>query len=107
LLSPKTHDSCFINAHCAAGALAGGSSTASARQWGPRPQQRLTVRATAAHPSGAKVRHGAVVAKRDARFGVVVGRFNDLVTKLLLEGALGAFESHGATMENIEVGEGA
>ncbi len=30
------------------------------------------------------------------RFAIVVSRFNELVTKLLLEGALGAFERHGA-----------
>ncbi|GBF96660.1 6,7-dimethyl-8-ribityllumazine synthase [Raphidocelis subcapitata] len=62
-------------------------------------RRRTAVRAAA----GANVRHGAVVAKPGARFAVVVGRFNDLVTKLLLEGALGAFQSHGATMDNVEV----
>lgn len=56
-----------------------------------------------AHHSGANVRHGAVVARQEQRFGVVVGRFNDLVTKLLLEGALGAFQTHGADMKNVEV----
>lgn len=30
------------------------------------------------------------------RFAIVVSRFNELVTKQLLEGALGAFERHGA-----------
>lgn len=76
-----------------------------APQWARQQQQRrpcVTVQA-ATHTSGATVRHGAVVAKPGMRFGVVVGRFNDLVTKLLLEGALGAFETHGANMENIEV----
>ena len=32
----------------------------------------------------------------DLKFAIVVGRFNDLVTKLLLEGALDAFRRHGA-----------
>jgi hypothetical protein len=64
-----------------------------------RPQRRASVRALAA----SKPRHGAVVARPSARFGVVVGRFNDLVTKLLLEGAMGAFESHGASLDNVEV----
>jgi len=50
------------------------------------------------------VRHGSVVAKPEQRFGVVVGRFNDLVTKLLLEGAKGAFQAHGVSMSNVEVG---
>jgi 6,7-dimethyl-8-ribityllumazine synthase len=81
-----------------------------ARQWAPAAaQQRRAGAAHVAraggggHPSGANVRHGAVVAQPGMRFGVVVGRFNDLVTKLLLEGALGAFQSHGANMDNIEV----
>lgn len=49
------------------------------------------------------VRHGSVVAKPEQRYGVVVGRFNDLVTKLLLEGAKGAFTAHGVPMSNVEV----
>jgi hypothetical protein len=44
-----------------------------------------------------------VVAKPNHKFGVVVGRFNDLVTKLLLEGAMGAFESHGVDPSSVEV----
>ncbi len=48
---------------------------------------------------------GSVVAGKDMKFGVVVGRFNDLVTKLLLEGALEAFERHGASLDNVQVGE--
>lgn len=47
--------------------------------------------------------HGAVVAKPDMKFGVIVGRFNDLVTKLLLNGALHAFEMHGVSGDNINV----
>jgi hypothetical protein len=46
---------------------------------------------------------GSLVASKDMKFGVVVGRFNDLVTKLLLEGALEAFERHGASLDNVEV----
>lgn len=49
------------------------------------------------------MRHGSVVAKPEQRYGVVVGRFNDLVTKLLLEGAKGAFAAHGVAMSNVEV----
>ncbi|CAG9463841.1 unnamed protein product [Pedinophyceae sp. YPF-701] len=38
------------------------------------------------------------------RFGVVVGRFNDLVTKDLLEGCLAAFKRHGCNIEqDVEV----
>lgn len=37
------------------------------------------------------------------RFGVVVARFNDLVTKPLLEGVLEGFERHGVHREEVEV----
>ena len=57
----------------------------------------------AAAAGGANVRHGSVVAQPSQRFGVVVGRFNDLVTKLLLEGAYGAFTAHGVDLANVEV----
>jgi 6,7-dimethyl-8-ribityllumazine synthase len=43
------------------------------------------------------------VAKPNQKYAVVVGRFNDLVTKLLLEGAMGAFESHGVDPSSVEV----
>ena len=39
----------------------------------------------------------------DMKFGVVVGRFNDLVTKLLLEGALEDFERHGVSRDDVDV----
>lgn len=63
---------------------------------------RISTRTQAAKQS-ATVRHGSVVAQSDLKFGIVVGRFNDLVTKLLLEGAIGAFESHGASVDSLEV----
>lgn len=37
------------------------------------------------------------------KFGIVVGRFNDLVTKLLLEGALEDFERHGVSKDDIDI----
>jgi 6,7-dimethyl-8-ribityllumazine synthase len=37
------------------------------------------------------------------RFAVVVARFNDLVTKLLLEGALEHFERHGVSASDVDV----
>ncbi len=40
---------------------------------------------------------------RDLRFGVVVSRFNDMVTRRLLEGALDALRRHGVSDEAIEV----
>ena len=37
------------------------------------------------------------------RFGCVVARFNDLVTKPLLEGVLEGFERHGTLREEVDV----
>ena len=51
-------------------------------------------------PTAAHV--GSLVAG-SLRFGVVVARFNDLVTKPLLEGVLEGFERHGVPREEVEV----
>ena len=40
------------------------------------------------------------------RFGVVVGRFNDLVTKLLLEGCKESFARHGVSDSDVDVSGG-
>lgn len=40
---------------------------------------------------------------RGRRFAVVVGRFNQVVTDRLLEGALSAFRRHGVGEEDVEV----
>ncbi|GIL47992.1 hypothetical protein Vafri_4717 [Volvox africanus] len=47
--------------------------------------------------------HGSVMAEPAAKFAIVVAKFNSLVTKGLLEGALEVFESHGVAKENIDV----
>lgn len=39
----------------------------------------------------------------DARFGIVVSRFNEFITDRLLEGALNALRRHGATMDSVVV----
>lgn len=39
----------------------------------------------------------------DARFGIVVSRFNELVTERLLEGALDALKRHGADLDDVTV----
>ena len=49
-----------------------------------------------------KVREGQLDA-RGRTFGIVVSRFNDLVTTKLLEGALDCLRRHGADEEEIEV----
>ena len=37
------------------------------------------------------------------KFAIVVARFNDLVTKLLLEGAKGTLERHGVPAADVDV----
>lgn len=39
----------------------------------------------------------------DARFAIVVGRFNEFITEQLLEGALDALRRHGADMDRVTV----
>ena len=51
----------------------------------------------------AKIIEGSLLAGDDASFAVVVSRFNDLVTKRLLEGAIDSFRRHGVPEEQITV----
>ncbi|KAF5832218.1 6,7-dimethyl-8-ribityllumazine synthase [Dunaliella salina] len=46
---------------------------------------------------------GDITARPSMKFGVVVARFNSLVTKQLLEGALEDFERHGVDPENVDI----
>jgi 6,7-dimethyl-8-ribityllumazine synthase len=46
---------------------------------------------------------GAVTADGHWRFGIVVARFNSLVTKQLLEGAYETFHRHGVPSSQIDV----
>jgi 6,7-dimethyl-8-ribityllumazine synthase len=56
------------------------------------------------HETGARIRHGSLVAHPSTRVAVVVGRFNDLVTRLLLDGCLASLEAHGVDCaSNVEV----
>ncbi|MFQ5754539.1 MAG: 6,7-dimethyl-8-ribityllumazine synthase [Acidiferrobacterales bacterium] len=52
--------------------------------------------------SGAKSIRGDLLA-RNARFGIVLSRYNDFVGERLLQGALDTLERHGAQSSNIEV----
>ncbi len=45
---------------------------------------------------------GKLVAK-DLRFGIVISRFNELLSARLLEGALDCLERHGASREDVTV----
>ncbi|MED6192303.1 hypothetical protein PIB30_009117 [Stylosanthes scabra] len=53
----------------------------------------------------AAVRHltGSVTKTQGLRFAVVVARFNEIVTRPLLEGALGAFKNYSVKDEDIDV----
>ncbi|XP_010277852.1 PREDICTED: 6,7-dimethyl-8-ribityllumazine synthase, chloroplastic [Nelumbo nucifera] len=53
----------------------------------------------------AAVRHliGSLTRTEGLRFAVVVARFNEIVTKLLLEGALETFKRHSVREEDIDV----
>ena len=45
---------------------------------------------------------GSIMA-HDLKFGVVCGRFNDMVTERLLKGALEAFQRHGCNLDDVDV----
>ncbi len=45
---------------------------------------------------------GTLVAS-DARFAIVAGRFNELITRPLLDGALDALRRHGADIDTVDV----
>ena len=49
------------------------------------------------------VLEGSLIAPSDARFGIVVSRFNDFITQRLLDGALDALRRHGADDDEITV----
>ncbi|KAL2647262.1 hypothetical protein AAZV13_05G108300 [Glycine max] len=53
----------------------------------------------------AAVRHltGSVTRPHGLRFAVVVARFNEIVTKPLLEGALGTYKNYSVQVEDIDV----
>ena len=46
---------------------------------------------------------GSLVSPDGARYAVVAGRFNEAITRRLLEGALDAFARHGADPEAVDV----
>jgi len=50
----------------------------------------------------AKVIEGQLIAK-GKKFAIVASRFNDFITKKLLEGALDAINRHGGDEKNVEV----
>ncbi|CAL4928022.1 unnamed protein product [Urochloa decumbens] len=65
------------------------------------PSQRLDV--TAAAAAGHQKLMGSLTNNEELRFGVVVARFNEVVTNLLLQGAMETFERYSVKAENITV----
>lgn len=51
----------------------------------------------------AAVKHVGQLSAAGVRIGICVGRFNEIVTKLLLDGALEAVERHGGDPSTIDV----
>jgi 6,7-dimethyl-8-ribityllumazine synthase len=49
-----------------------------------------------------KIIQGDLIAK-DLKFGIVVSRFNDFISKKLLEGAVDCLVRHGASKDNISI----
>jgi len=49
------------------------------------------------------IRRGARAGRQPPRFGVIVARFNEAISKRLLDGALEAFRSHGCDPSRVEV----
>lgn len=61
-----------------------------------RSQRHAAVAASQAHYVGS-------LSASNLKFAVIVARFNDLITKPLLSGALEAFERHGGDTSNADV----
>ncbi len=62
-----------------------------------------TGRRSALTCSAVRTHVGSLVVSKGTKFAIVVARFNDLVTKLLLDGAVEALKRHGADEVDIEV----
>jgi 6,7-dimethyl-8-ribityllumazine synthase len=69
----------------------------------PRAAPARRVAAAAASASAAPPPYVGSLVGTGLRFAVVVGRFNDLVTKLLLEGARDHFARHGVAPADVDV----
>ena len=72
-------------------------------QWAAPLASRTQHGSTALRTAAGGVHVGSLVAKPDMQFAIVVARFNDLVTKLLLEGAIEAFHRHGVPTDAVQV----
>ncbi|KAL1366391.1 hypothetical protein HN51_014223 [Arachis hypogaea] len=70
-----------------------------------KPQVAVRRKGRSSSVQTAAVRHltGSVTKTQGLRFAVVVARFNEIVTKPLLEGALGTFKNYSVKDEDIDV----
>ncbi|XP_057416346.1 6,7-dimethyl-8-ribityllumazine synthase, chloroplastic [Lotus japonicus] len=68
-------------------------------------KQQVQSKGRSSFSQTAAVRHltGSVTRAQGLRFAVVVARFNEIVTRPLLEGALGAFKNYSVQDEDIDV----
>ena len=81
--------------------LAGTWRAAALRHARPQPAESSR-RSLQCHAAQANVHIGSLSSK-GLRIGVVVARFNELVTKPLLEGVLEGLERHGTSREEVQV----
>ncbi|MEW5302670.1 MAG: hypothetical protein WDW36_005431 [Sanguina aurantia] len=75
------------------------SRCASASNRVPFAQQRRSIVVAAA----VEEHHGHVLATPGTKYAIVVSRFNSLITKGLMEGAVEAFQKHGVAASDIDV----
>ena len=54
--------------------------------------------------AGAVVEHVGSLDGAGLKVGIVVARFNDLITRPLMEGAVDTFERYGVDLSDVEVG---
>ncbi|KAK4255821.1 hypothetical protein QN277_008766 [Acacia crassicarpa] len=69
------------------------------------PLVAVQIKGRSSLPQTAAVRHltGSVTRTQGLRFAVVVARFNEIITKQLLEGALNTFKNYSVQDEDIDV----
>lgn len=76
-----------------------------ARTVGLGPRRSVGGRAKATRrAAGAVVEHVGSLDGAGLKVGIVVARFNDLITRPLMEGAVDTFERYGVDLSDVEVG---
>ncbi len=70
---------------------------------GSHAQQRSRGQACRASSGGSPSTYIGSLSSQGLKFGIVAARFNELVTKPLLEGVLEGLERHGTQRETVDV----